>query len=332
MDIKDNYSKYLIIIFSLIVIYLVFLLIKPFIAALLWATLLTYIFYPIYKFINKPIKNSNVSAVITIILIIIIIIIPVIFVANTLIKESVNFYNYIKEINIEQITAPLQLSLDKVNLETSISKFIESTSTKLIFNMSNFLFSIPNKILEFIILVFTMFYLFRDGPILVNNIKGEIPLKEEDKNKLFKDFNKIGRAVVYGFLFGALAQGITGAIGFLVFGVTNPLLWGAVMAILSLIPILGPFLVWVPAALILIINGNVISGIGLLIYGILIISTIDNVIRHKFITKNSDVHPILILLGVISGIKVFGLIGIVLGPLILALFTMIFKFYREARD
>ena len=130
----------------------------------------------------------------------------------------------------------------------------------------------------------------------------------------------------------ALAQGALGTIGFYIFGVKSAIFWGVIMAIFALIPFIGPAIIWVPASLFLIINGIIANsyweigmGIGLFVYGVAIISTIDNILRIKLIGGKSEVHPLTGLIGIIGGIELFGLIGIFVGPILLSLLITLFK-------
>ena len=135
--------------------------------------------------------------------------------------------------------------------------------------------------------------------------------------------------VVFGFVITAALQGLFGALGFLIFQLSSPLVWGLIMMILALIPFLGPALVWFPIGVIQLISGNLFSGIGLLLYGAIIISSIDNIVRPKIISYKSNIHPLLILLGVVGGLKLFGFIGIVIGPVVLVFLMTILKLYAE---
>jgi predicted PurR-regulated permease PerM len=136
-------------------------------------------------------------------------------------------------------------------------------------------------------------------------------------------------AVLYGQLLIAVLQGLVGGLGFLIFGIENPVFWGFTMGVLSFIPLLGPPAVWLPAAIYLIYAGNLVSGIGLIIYGVVIVMNIDNFLKPKLIGGKSGMHPIVVLVGILGGITLFGFAGFIIGPIILALALLIIKFYNE---
>ena len=143
------------------------------------------------------------------------------------------------------------------------------------------------------------------------------------------------QAVVYGHLLTAFAQGLIGGLGFLVFGLSSPILWGIIIGIAGLIPMVGTAIVWVPASIYLFLVGilqdslpYMARGIGLFVYGFLIIGTVDNFLKPKLIGGRAKVHPALILIGLLGGLTVFGLIGAIYGPLILAMLVTFFDIYR----
>ena len=127
----------------------------------------------------------------------------------------------------------------------------------------------------------------------------------------------------------AVLQGILGGIGFFVVGIPNPVFWGFIMTILAFLPIVGTGLIWGPAGIILIAEGNIIWGIFLLVYGFFIVAGIDNIIRPRIISGKGKIHPIVALIGIIGGLKVFGFLGIIIGPLIAALFITMAEFFYE---
>ena len=147
-----------------------------------------------------------------------------------------------------------------------------------------------------------------------------------------KSFNDVIYATIYGVIITAIIQGIIGTIGLLIFGVQNPILWGMVMIILAMLPFVGAGLVWFPAAIIKIAGGDLFNGFGLLFYGLFIVSTIDNMIRPKLIGARANIHPVVILLGVLGGLAVFGLMGLIIGPLCLSILMVFIDFYVSEKN
>lgn len=335
---KDrNLSINLQLLFFIAVIILFYLLLKPLLNIFLASILLTYIFYPLYKKIKKSLKYENLSILITLILIVIIFLMPFVFVASQIPKQSANIYNYVKANIVEQGIfdfSPVKPIFDFVSEQEFLNfdEIVDVTFKKITQIAAYIVVRIPNSVIGIALALFISFFLFKDGKKLVNNIAGMIPLNKKYSAKLIEKFGSVTYSVVFAHIIAAIVQGTLGAIGFYIFGVPSALFWGVVMAIFALLPLIGPAIVWVPAAAFVVINGVITNsyllmgkGIGLFLYGAFIISTIDYFLRIKLIGSRSDVHPLIVLIGIIGGINLFGLMGIFIGPIILSLLVTFFK-------
>ena len=163
-------------------------------------------------------------------------------------------------------------------------------------------------------------------------------LKDKYRKHVFKKLNDMAYAVIYGSIIIAVIQGTLGGIGFLIFGLSSPLLCGIVMIFASLIPYVGSSIIWFPAALIIIFDGYlnmettlIIKGILLMLYGIFVVGTVDNILKPKIIGDRSGLHPVLVLLGVVGGLTLLGFVGIIIGPIILAMLATFIKIYEEEK-
>ena len=190
--------------------------------------------------------------------------------------------------------------------------------------------------LDMFIVLFVMFFLFRDGKIFIDKIERIMPLKDEYRKHVFKKLNDMAYAVIYGSIIIAIIQGTLGGLGFLAFGLPSPILWGIVMMFASLIPYVGSSIIWFPASLILIFNGYlnsetnlIIKGIFFILYGIFVVGTIDNILKPKLIGDKAGIHPVLVMLGVVGGLSFFGFIGVIIGPIILAMLVTFIEIYEE---
>jgi len=338
--------------FFAIVIYLSFLLIRPFITAVLGSIVLSYIFYPLYRKINKKIRNKNLCSFIVTVLIILLITVPLIFAVNKITREAYVSYVIVKQKMItgdlfgvdcqssDTFLCGLSDKIKEMVSNPKIRVYLDDTLSRLAVFIagvtSNFILGIPKLLLDIFIIFFMMFYLFKDGKKIVNKIKYCLPVKKDYQNKIYKKFNEMTYAVVYGNIITAMIQGLVGAIGFFIFGIHSALFWGLLMAFFALMPYIGTAIVWVPAALFQITSGyfggNVAvfwKGIGLMIYGVIIISGIDNILKPKIIGDRANVHPVLVLIGVVGGVFLFGFVGVVVGPLILTLLMTLFEIYEE---
>lgn len=345
-EIKE--SKYPLIFILLILLYISFLVLRPFLLTIISAALLAYIFYPLYKKIAEKTKMKRISSLIVTLLILVIILFPIVFVANTLTREAYSSYIVMKQRFQEETL--FNLDCEQPSLLCSLSSYmspdsrfgeyltdvIRKASSYIITSTSNFVLSIPGRFLEFFVLLFIIYYLFIDGKQLMDKIWSLLPIKHSHKKNIKKRVSGVTYAVVFGYILTALVQGFVAGIGYFIVGLTSPVLWAIVTALVSLLPFLGSAIVWLPISLYLFINGILGSnnlmigkGIGLFLYGIFIISSIDNIIRPKIIGGKAKVHPALVLIGVLGGLIAFGFIGVLLGPLILVILTTFIGIYKE---
>lgn len=310
-----KYYSYIILAVFLLVSILSFTVIKPFIIAVLSSLLLAYLFYPVYNAINSRIKNNTLSSFIMVILLCALVIVPSYFAINSLVKESLLLFS--------------RLNQSSLPILQSFSPIIDRIAPLFLGKAPELFLTIPNFLLNLFITLFVLFYFFRDGETLLDKIESMIPLSRKDKNLFIDEFKNITHAVVYGLLLTGILQAIVIVITFYIFDVPAPFLWGFVVLIFSLLPALGPVLVWAPAAVIKYLDGNNIAALGIVLIGALIVTPIESILKSKLIGDKSKLHPIVVVLGVLGGIKFMGLIGVVFGPWILAIFATFVKAYIE---
>ncbi len=336
------------------ILFLAFYITRPFLPSLLTGAIIAYLSYPLYGKISKYIKNKNFSSFIVALLVVLLITLPFVIVLGLISKEAYNTYVTLSQQNLGTNFMKIVckdenwLSCKFVNLfvgflpENNIDYYLQVTIEKItgfiINNVSKFLASIPSILLNFFVMIFVVYYLLKDGETVVKRIKNILPLKESHKQHVLERFHDITYAVFYGNISIAVLQGILGGIGFLILGVSSPILWGFVMMLFALIPYFGTAVIWLPAALNFIFvgylqneNSLIIRGVILIIYGIFVISSIDNILKPKVIGIKADVHPILVLLGVLGGLSLFGFIGLILGPVMLALLMTFVEIYEEEK-
>ncbi|TKJ16985.1 hypothetical protein CEE44_00415 [Candidatus Woesearchaeota archaeon B3_Woes] len=325
-------------------VYLSFIILKPFLMAILSSFIIAFVFYPFYKKILNKTKRENLSAFTIAFLIVLIIAIPSILILNMVSNEVIDIYNdaTIKLIEDKELTGiecekeTLFCSMvDAVNTNQRVRFYISGTITNLASsitrNTSSFLFSVPKKILNILIIFLLVFFLLKAGKTIWDGVSELLPLKRGHKDKLLKKFAETLNGVVYGYLVIALIEGIVGWIGFAIIGNRIALLLGIIIMLLALVPAIGASLVWVPASIYYIVQGEPIKVLVLVIAG-LIIMFLDIWTRSKIIGTRADIHPIIIALGVLGGLVAFGPVGIVIGPVILSLLMTIIEIYQEEKD
>lgn len=330
----------------LLLAWLSFKVLEPFLNYVLAGLLLTYAFYPLYQRTHKYVKSSGLSAFLVLLVVTAIIVVPLLFVTVSLVgdirdlsrnltEEDVNAFFHDVERGLARFTgastangtanetanATVGESELLQNILPTLRRYAASAATSLIGLLAGFFIGI-------FLMAFTMYYGFKDGEALRGWLYEAIPLKSEYKEGLFKEVRSVIDAVFVGHIAVSLIQGILGGIGWWLFGLPNPVFWGFVMTILAILPIIGTPLVWLPGGVIMIALGNNFAGIGILLWGGLIVSTIDNVLKPKIIGDRAKIHPGVVLVGVVGGLAFLGFIGFVIGPVLIAVFLVVLRFLR----
>lgn len=337
------------------IILLGFFIARPFLPALFTGAIVAYLAYPLHQKIASKIKNKNAASFAVAAIIVLLLTVPFISIVGIVSKEAYDTYTTLSKQNLgtnflkvacrdESFWACNLIRsfvgfLPKDNLDYYLQVTIEKITGFIISNVSGVLASIPSFLLNFFVMIFVVYYLLKDGDGIAKRIKNILPLKESHKQHVLDRFHHITYAMFYGNITIAIMQGILGAIGFMIFGVPSPILWGFVMVLFALIPYFGTAVVWLPAALNLIFSGYLQNnsslttrGIFLIVYGVLVISSIDNILKPKLIGAKANVHPILVLIGVLGGLSLFGFVGLFLGPMMLALLMTFIDIYEEEKD
>lgn len=330
-----------------------FLTVKPFLSAVFAGGIIAYIFHPLYRWVNRYLKSTNLSAFLVSIIIILLITIPLLVLADNMASEARFFYLRAKQklatgnlLDVQCEAGALCVGVNKLKEWVSNPSFrdyaedaISRLSNFVLNQASDFVFALPGVLLQMFVAFFVSFYLFKDGNKLIERLKNILPIKPSFQQNIFHKIDQITYAVIYGSIIVALIQGSLGAVGFFVFGISSPILWGILMSIFALIPFLGTTVIWAPMSLLLIIDGLVdnqtgvlIRGVGLLLFGIVVVASIDNVLKPRLIGARAKVHPVLVLLGVLGGLIFLGFVGFIIGPLILALFEAFLQVYEKEKS
>lgn len=353
------YQKIFFTISFLAIILLAFFITKPFLPALLTGAIMAYLAYPLYKKILKYVRYKQAASLLVSLFIVLLLTVPFILIIGIISTEAYNTYTALNDghstlnqhnlgtnfLNVVckneewlscRTTRSLIGFLPEEDLDYYINITVKKITSLIINSVSQFAASLPLIFLNLFIVVFVIYYLLKDGEEIVKRAKNLLPLKEQHKQHVFQKFHDVTYAVFYGNVFMAVLQGILGGIGFLALGVESPILWGFVMILFALIPYFGTAIIWLPAALNLLFMGYLqndssytIRGIILIIYGIFVVSSIDNILKPRMIGAKAKVHPILVLLGVFGGLSLFGFMGLILGPVMLALLMTFVEIYEE---
>lgn len=324
---KKDFQSYMLVGFILLLVYLSFLVVNGILSAIIWAGVFAYIFKPFYNRLEKRLKNKTVAALLVCFIVVFAVFLPLIPLVTLLVDQIVSSFGYIAGgdfLNSLQNVFTSDVNLN-VHLQDSLAKLVQYFVDKI----SDFVLTIPAKLVTFFVFLFLFFYLIKDGEKLVKELKSFLPIPKIYKDRLFRETSIGTKAILYGVVVSALAQGLSGTIGLIVVGTPNAIFWGVVMTFFSLIPFIGAWLVWLPISIWLVINGYQFGGIALLLYGTLFVSSIDNIVKSKIIGTKTQIHPGIIFVGLVGGLQVFGLVGIIVGPLVLTILISTLKLYRD---
>lgn len=312
-----------------ILISLIFLgiTVSPFLTTLLLAAILVTGAYPLHNWLLKKLNGRARIAAVLMSLFIGIIFSMVFTVLILLISQEAvstyqNFETWIRDekFNIDELLAGVSkfFGILPGDLTAPIIQAGQTFSTKLFENTKYFVSQIVWLVVNFFLLVFSMYFFFKDGPGIIRYIERIIPLPHPYGEQIFSKFRHVSLAMLYGIFLAAAVQGILGGIGLAVAGIRNPVFWGTAMGFFGMLPLAGTGIVWVPAGLYLLFSGHVFAGVGLLLWGGLIVALIDNLIKPLIIAKQAQTYPFATFLVVIGGLMVFGLKGAIIAPMVLA--------------
>ncbi len=336
------YKSYVPVVVFGLLLFLSFLIIKPLLIALLMGALLAYIFFGVYTFFVKKIKSQTVSALVVCTFVLLLLLIPSVFLVKSMVEESYVLFTEAKQMLSggvwEECSAPLCKTLQnmvhdpKVNYYLQL--FLKSATTMILDKGSAFLMSVPMLIVSLFVIFFTMFYFLIGGEDFLAQLNAYLSMHEKKYAKVLLRLREIVKGVVFGYGIVALMQGALGAIGFFLFGVPSALFWGVIMMFLALIPFLGTGFVWIPAAGYIFFQGMLqnstllmVKGLGLAVYCFIFVATLDNFIRPKLISEKANIHPVIVMIGILGGLMFFGPIGVIVGPLVLCLTTVFIEMY-----
>ena len=336
-------------IFLLLIVglYFAYLLLAPFINTMILAVVFAALFHPVYVFfINKTKGQASISALVVILFVTLVVILPLVMLVLGLIpqmRQSVTAVTaWLADGNLDlifskyltpffdwiQAEAPF-LGITADSAKVSIINAARSAGQKMIGFSANALGQALTFALHFLLFLLALFFFLKDGANMVQHIKYLTPLREEQEERIIENMRRISKAVLMGGFLVAALQGTAGGLGFAIVGIPA-LFWGTLMAFASLVPVVGTGLVWVPAALVLLIGGEWKSALFLVLWCGVLVTSIDTFLRPLLMRDASGGMPILFLfLAILGGIQTFGVFGLLYGPLILTFAMVMLKIYAD---
>lgn len=314
---------------------LVFFIIRPFFTSILFGIIIAYILGWPYNQLARLIKHKTTTAIIICIIFFVVVGVGVYLLAQTTIREAFTLYMDMGKIDILKLTSSVVdfLFPNSPQISTQISTTIQTSITDLVNtyvqSVKKLILNVPQLIAEFFIAFLVAFYCLKDKEAILNYIREILPFEPDINEKFIKRSKDISFATIYGQIVVGIIQGITAGIGFYLFGAQSPLLMTLLAIFFAMLPLLGAWVIWIPVALALVATGSLMNGIFMAVYGLLIVGTIDNIVRPFIVGKKSRINPVIIFLGMVGGLALMGPVGIIAGPIVLE-YTLIFiELYRK---
>lgn len=343
----DKLPGYFLILCLVLVFLFLLSILRPFLTVIFLGAVLTISFYPVYRKLLKWFRGwRRLTAFVSCLLIILIIVVPIGLFVLLLTGEAYDTYLLIQDkinsgifdrflqweeggffYDLKERISPV-IDLDSIDIKQTIVDMANALSSFLIAQTGNFISTISSIIIGLIVMLFSMYYFFKDGDELVRKAGKLSPLPSVYEGELFKKIASMVKAVIFGVFLTAVIQGIVGGIGFAIAGVSSPVFWGTAIAFFSLVPVVGTAVVWVPAAIILALLGNYYAAIFIFIWGFLAVGSVDNFVRPYLIGGKAHTYPLMTFLVVLGGVLTMGLKGVIVGPLVLMVLMSFLHIYE----
>ncbi len=317
----------------------------PFLRSIAAGIIVAVIFHPVHKKVLRWTRNrSTWAALATTLGVVFLFLFPVTLILLKATNEAIGAAQRLSRLSAEQggfgqfvfamAERPLHffgrfVDLSKFDIHTAIASGLQRMSLSVLSSSASVLGSLARFTADFLFMLIVVFFLFRDGERWTANLGGLMPLSPAQTSRLFRNINDTIIGNVYGIVSVGLTQGVLTAIATAIVGLPSPLLFSIAAFFASILPVVGAALVWVPAGLYLIFTGALWKGIFLLAWGVLVISTIDSIVRPWVVSGKVELHPLVLMFVILGGVQVFGFLGLFLGPVIVSVLAAVFQMLRE---
>jgi predicted PurR-regulated permease PerM len=321
-----------------------YLIAQPFLKPVIIAIVFAIVFFPFHARIQRDIRNQNLAALLSTLLVLLVIIVPTVLLGTAIRDELADAYKslslrsaqsggwvpYMLELN-DRIKGWVGRYIDvsQYDLGGELVNWLEQASAFLLKQLTGAAGNLVSFIVNGVLAFFTLFFLFRDGRGVLRRMSVMTPLRPAQIDRLTSEVGKTITASMYGGLAVATAQGILTGLAFWALGLPSPILWGVAAAIFSFVPFIGSSIVWLPASIFLIVSGQWIKGLVLLGWGAGVVGMADNVIRPYVISGQVKFHPLYIFFSLLGGVQAFGILGLFIGPVVVAIAQALFSLIRE---
>jgi predicted PurR-regulated permease PerM len=321
---------------TVLAVYLCYRITALFIPALTWALALAIVARPAHRWIADRVAHPDLAAGLAVALVTVVIVVPATFVAGQLVREARNTAEQLQQAagsgdavdRAEQIPWVAEQFAWAERFVDIRGQFRQAVGAVTAW-VASALTGSAWAVVEFLIVLYALFYLLRDRHRILNAVRGWVPLSQAETDEVFERVDDTIWASVYGTLMVAAVQGTLGGVVFWLLGLPAPVLWGVVMGLLAVIPFLGAFVVWAPAAVVLLLQGAWVKALLLTGWGLVVIGLIDNVLYPFLVGKQMRLHTLAVFVAIVGGLAAFGAAGVILGPAIFAVTVALFDVWRR---
>jgi predicted PurR-regulated permease PerM len=344
------YARTFAVLTLLLLGYLLYQILEPFFAPIAWALFIAFLIQPVHAWLTRKLRGrASWSAALLTIATLLILIGPLAALGAAFAAQVADLLRYVQQFAVEHrpteasdlanlpVLGPALVWLqDSVGLSLAqIQSWAMEGARTVLKSLASLgrqaVLGALGTVVGFVLMIFILFFAIRDGRALFIALRELIPMSAGERSRLFEHLASVTRAMVYGTGITALVQGALIAIGFAIVGLPSPIVFGVLAALFALVPMAGTPVVWVPAVLVLVLQGRWYAAVFLLIWGVLV-ATIDNVLRPILVSGRAQVGTLTVFIGVLGGVAAFGPIGVILGPLVLALVIALVRFTLEVRS
>lgn len=330
-------ETYFFLVILVIIGILSFLVFMPFMTTLILAATFAVLVYPVHRKVLEAFKGNNgIASLVTVFCLICLIIVPLFLIAAQVFNEATSAYHHIVSENsaitftVDAVQTSFNEKVERVfpGVNIDLRNYITAASAWLLQNIGAFFSGTISIGLRLFLALFALYYFIKDGPLFLKLFQEHSPIPREHTGVLIQKLRSSIRSIIGGSLVVAVLQGIVSGIGFAIFGIPNPALWGTLTGLSALVPGVGTALIFVPAVLYVFVTGTLFQGIGLGIWGLAAVGLLDNFLSPRLIGGGLKIHPLIILFSIIGGLTFFGPEGFILGPLTISLFMALFNIYK----
>lgn len=317
---------------TLLLLFVAFIVVRPYLGATVLAVLIGFLMQPAHRRILRVVKRPGLAATIGLLLVTLALVLPIVFIVQQVRDEATQVVEFAQDpAGLEASLAELgaRFGMDQAQLDAMVQRVTSGLAAFAQAAIGPILARAFDFFAGLILFFFIVFFALRDGEVFIRALKRLTPIRPAARERLYSIIAARTRAIALGTFLVSIAQGVAAGIGWWFFGFPAPVFWAFVMTVIAVLPLGAPMLVMVPAGIVAILQGDLFNGIGLIVYGAVVVGLIDNILRPFVVGRGGDAHPAIIIIGTLGGLAVFGVSGFLLGPLLLSLLGPVLQVWAE---